>query len=160
MMGAMTHTYRELQNEEQEDRKLGLWEIGWVFIAIGLGISLYLSYIEISHSPIQCLDNALFDCTAVQSSVWAKVFGIPTAWFGLMSYAFIAGIWYGELYSDIVYKYGRLILFTVGIIAWGYSMWLFYVQLVIIDAFCQWCLLHEINITILFVLITYRLWNE
>jgi uncharacterized membrane protein len=56
-------------------------------------------------------------------------------------------------------EYGPMIVFGITLFAFMYSMWLVYVQAGILQAFCPWCLSHELTMTILFIVSALRLWN-
>lgn len=140
--------------------RLGAWHIGWIFLLVGIFISGYLSYSTLAQVELQCVEMAGFDCAAVQDSAWSRLFGIPVALLGFISYIVIALIWTLEKRTTFFRDNGLLILFGLGLIGWLFSIWLLYVQAAIIGAFCPWCLLHECNFTLLFGLIALRLWRR
>ena len=50
-----------------------------------------------------------------------------------------------------------MLYFGLLLFAWMYSMFVVYAQFAIIRALCMWCLTHELNITILFIVGILRL---
>ncbi|MBC8100033.1 MAG: hypothetical protein H7Y11_11370 [Armatimonadetes bacterium] len=60
----------------------------------------------------------------------------------------------------VLRDYGGLLIFGVVLFAWVYSMYLVYLQFMVLQALCMWCLMHELNITILFGVTLLRLRNE
>ena len=131
-----------------------------ILVVIGLVISGYLSYVKLLDVPIICVEGEQFSCTAVESSKWSTFQGIPVAYLGFAGYLFIGAVLLLEKRIAFLEDNGRLILFIIALFGWMYSMWLVYVQAVIILAFCQWCLAHEFNFTILFGVILYMLWQD
>ena len=49
-------------------------------------------------------------------------------------------------------EYGATLVAGITFFAFLYSAWLVYVQAMILEAFCPWCLTHEVVITILFII--------
>ena len=71
---------------------------GWLDMAIpilaiiGLGASIYLTYVEVTHTKALC--GPVGDCNAVQSSPYAKLFGlIPIGLVGALGYIAILVTW-------------------------------------------------------------------
>lgn len=131
-----------------------------ILIVIGLLISGYLSYVKLADVPIICTENDTFSCSVVENSKWASIMGIPVAYLGFAGYLLMGLILLLEERLDFLMDYGRTLNFTIGIFGWLFSMWLVYVQAVILEAYCLWCLAHELNFTILFGLVIYMLWQE
>ena len=51
-----------------------------ILAILGLGASIYLTYVEVTHTQALC--GPVGDCNAVQSSPYAKLFGISSHWAG------------------------------------------------------------------------------
>lgn len=131
-----------------------------ILVLIGSLISGYLSYTELADAPIICTEGESFDCNSVQQSTWSKFMGIPVAYLGLAGYLAIGGLLLFEDRNEFLQDNARLILFAIGLVGWLFSMWLIYVQAAILGSFCQWCLGHEANFTVLFAVILYLLWQD
>jgi uncharacterized membrane protein len=52
---------------------------------------------------------------------------------------------------------GRLAGFAFGLVGFGFSVYLTYLELFVIDAICQWCLASAIVMTLLFLVSTARM---
>lgn len=131
-----------------------------LFVVVGLLISGYLSYTKLVQAQVVCVEGESFDCDTVQHSVWSKLAGIPVAYLGFAGYALIGVLFLLEDRNDFLADNARLILFVTGLIGWLYSMWLVYVQAAILQTFCQWCIGHEVNFTLLFAVIGYLFWRD
>lgn len=152
--------------------RISLRTLIWVFIIIGLLISGYLTGVKFTEEPLAkqlfgiepqimvCMANSVFNCSTVQNSVYAKFMGIPIAYLGFGMYLTLALIFAFENRSTFLKENGKLLMFGIALFAWVFSMYLVYLQFVVLQALCQWCLTHELNITILFPLIAYRLWRN
>jgi uncharacterized membrane protein len=128
-----------------------------ISIAVGLVISGYLTYVKVSSVPILCVEAEAFNCAAVEQSQWASLLGIPVSLLGLLGYTVLGILFALDIRFPSHHLLITLLIFTVTLMAWLFSMWLVYVQAAILQTFCQWCLSHELNITILFALVIYRI---
>lgn len=147
-------------NSDEKGFQFSARHFALILIVIGIFISGYLSYVKLLDAPILCVEGDQFDCGAVASSTWASVMGIPVAYAGLLGYLVMGAIFLLEDRVEFLRINGLILLFTIGLVGWLFSMWLVYVQAVVILAFCQWCLAHELNFTILFGVILYLLWQD
>ncbi|GAB1421329.1 hypothetical protein MASR2M15_14880 [Anaerolineales bacterium] len=144
-----------IQNPYQTSNRLRLISLGLVLI--GVLISGYLSYAALTNTVTICANEGSLDCEVVQNSVYAKFAGIPVAYLGLASYLVIGLILLFENRVSLLANYGIALNFAIVLFGFFFSMWLFYVQAVLLQSFCQWCLLHELNFTILFLISVVRL---
>ena len=129
-------------------------------VILGLLVSGYLSYLKIADAPSVCLKTGPFNCDVVLNSRYSELAGIPIAWLGFAVYVLVGAVLLLEERSPILQRYGTLVVFGIGLFAWLYSMWLVYVQVALLGALCPWCLSHEINFTVLFTLICWRLYGD
>lgn len=135
----------------------GLYIFSLVLVAIGIFISGYLSYVKLTDVPMVCVAGSVFNCEVVQNSIYARLFGIPIAWFGLGVYLLLGALLLLQNRSTFMREYGVMLQFGIILFAWMFSMWLVYVQFFRLQALCPWCLSHEANFTILFIVSIFRL---
>lgn len=119
---------------------------------IGLFVSLYLTLYKIG--VIGTITCTVGSCETVQTSRWATFFGLPVAAWGLGFYAMMLALalaWLSERYEDS--RALALTLLVAG--AWGtlFSAWLTYLELFVIRAICQWCVVSAIIATAMAVVI-------
>ncbi len=131
-----------------------------LLVVVGLCVSGYLSYLKLAQAPAVCVESGPFNCNVVLNSQYSELAGIPIAYLGFAVYATIGLILLFERRSKLLRQTGALIVFGVGLFAWLFSMWLVYVQFVLLQALCPWCLTHEANFTLLFLLIAYRVYRD
>lgn len=123
-----------------------------VLIVIGLCISGYLSYVKLTPGvQMACIEGSVFNCDVVQAHPIGKIAGVPIAVLGFLLYSalFILTIFRERV--PFVGENHLMLFFGLLLMGWMYSMFLVYAQFVIIKALCMWCLSHELNITILFI---------
>jgi uncharacterized membrane protein len=88
------------------------------------------------------------------------MFGIPIAYFGFATYIAIGALIVLQNRIGVLREYGMLLTFGLVLFAFLFSMYLIYVQGVLMGGtWCQWCLKHEGIMTVLFVTTSIRLWR-
>ncbi|MYD10281.1 MAG: vitamin K epoxide reductase family protein [Chloroflexi bacterium] len=149
-----------MQSETGGSKKVTLRGLQFLLVLVGLFIAGYLSYLKLAAAPAVCVEAGPFNCNVVLNSQYSELVGVPIAWLGFGVYALIGLVMLLERKLAFLAQYGSLIVFGIGLFAWLFSMWLVYVQFVLLEALCPWCLSHEANFTILFLTIAYRTYRE
>jgi len=120
-----------------------------ILAMFGLLVAIYLSYIELTLSQAFC--GPVGDCNAVQSSSYARLFGIlPVGVLGALGYIAILTAWWARRQQwGIVSKYAPLALFGMAFFGTIFSAYLTYLEPFVIQAVCIWCVTSAILITII-----------
>jgi uncharacterized membrane protein len=128
---------------------------GWIVLGLcllGLGISAYLAYVELSQ--VQAMCGPVGHCETVQQSQYARLFGIlPIGVVGVAGYIAI-------LISGWVARAGQprwsepaglalLAMTTAGVV---FSLYLTFLEPFIIGATCLWCLSSAVLMAVLMLL--------
>ena len=108
-----------------------LLRTGLVLAILGLGIAGYLTYVH--YADVDPVCNIAHGCHKVQTSQYAELAGVPVALLGLIGYVLLLAC---AIAPGDVGRFGGL--FT-GLIGFGFSAYLTYLELFVIDAICQWC---------------------
>ena len=120
----------------------------WITALVGLLTSGYLAYVKIFNTTIYCTPG-LGDCTTVNSSRFSELWGIPIAIFGILSYlAILLLVFLGERLK-LVKRYQVLYIFGISLFGFLYSLYLTYLEIFVIHAICQWCVLSGLCMTII-----------
>ena len=106
-----------------------------------------------------CVEGGVFNCDVVSGSVYARIFGIEIAYLGFLTYLVLGALLLLQGRISLLRDYGTAIVFGITLFAFLFSMWLVYVQVVLLQALCPWCLAHELIMTILFIISSVRLWR-
>ena len=123
--------------------------LGSAAIAVlGTAITAYLLYVRQAGNTLVCSTGG---CETVQSSSYAVLFGVPVAALGLIGFLalLLAALARGD--------WARLSQAALALTAFLFSAYLLYIQLAVIDAICQWCLLADLFTTTIAVLGILRL---
>jgi uncharacterized membrane protein len=123
---------------------------------IGLGDSLYLTIQHLTGQSVRC--SVTTGCSAVLSSQYAAIAGVPTAAFGALAYftafslATLAVFGYERARTALALLVALMLLVT---------LWLLYVQVFALRAFCEYCLLSAgMTLTLLGLVIAGRFVNK
>jgi len=123
-----------------------------ILCLIGLGASIYLTYVEITHTRALC--GPVGDCNAVQSSPYAKLFGfLPIGLLGAIGYIAILVAWLWRRFRhDALSSIAGPAMFAMALFGTLFSIYLTYLELFVIHAVCIWCLSSAVIITALMLL--------
>lgn len=135
-------------------RPLPLW-LEWatpLLALIGLGIAIYLAFVETQSTTAVC--GPVGDCNAVQSSPYARLFGVlPIGVLGATGYAAILLAWaWGRWRSDRLADYAPLATFGLTVFGSLFSLYLTFLEPFVIHAVCLWCLSSAVIMTLLMLL--------
>jgi uncharacterized membrane protein len=115
---------------------------------VGLGDALYLSYFQYMNLIPTC---AIGGCETVLTSVYSKFFGVPWSYIGLVYYGYMLclAVLLAIDPTSRGLKVGALAYAGFGVL---YSVWaIFYIQLTLIQALCQFCVISALITVGLFI---------
>ena len=117
---------------------------------LGIAIAGYLTWVHYAGLDPVCVGGG-GGCERVQSSRWADLAGVPVAVLGLAGYAAILAS------LALPEDQGALVATFLALVGFGFSAWLTYVEIVKIDAICQWCVASAVVMTALALVSVARL---
>lgn len=118
---------------------------------LGLLIAIYLTlYKTGAIAELACTTGS---CETVQMSRWATFLGLPVAAWGIVFYVALLALALSGLQGSLAESRG-VSLALVALTGWGviFSAWLTYLELFVIHAICQWCVVSAILVTIAFAI--------
>jgi uncharacterized membrane protein len=117
---------------------------------IGAAIAGYLTWVHFAELQPYCVGGG-GGCERVQSSPYAKLAGVPVAVIGLAGYlAVLASLALAD----------RSVTAFLGLVGAGFSAYLTYLELVVIDAVCQWCVASAVVMTALAIAAVARMYVQ
>ena len=122
-----------------------------VLCGLGIVVSGYLASKRLTGGSLACSRWA--QCDVVNSSVYAKFLGIPVSFIGLAAYLLLLALTLAALWTTGRTQRQMLLLsllFSIGGV--GFSVYLTYIEIYVIEALCSWCVASAIIITLLAVL--------
>ena len=117
---------------------------------LGIADALYLTIEHITGQSVRC--TIIAGCSAVLSSPYAVVAGIPLAAVGAAAYFTVFSLAILALFGYRIA--GKLLLPLVGAM-FLVTLWLIYLQAFVIREFCQYCLLSALITTALLVVVVF-----
>ncbi|MGQ0641839.1 MAG: vitamin K epoxide reductase family protein [Gemmatimonadaceae bacterium] len=118
---------------------------------LGVFVASYLTLYKVGAiGELVCRTGS---CETVQLSRWATFLGLPVAAWGIVFYVVLLAVALAglqERFADSRAMSLALLAWT----GWGvlFSAWLTYLELFVINAICQWCVVSAILVAIAFVI--------
>lgn len=127
-----------------------------VLALLGLAVSGYMAYVEITQTSAVC--GPLGECNVVQASDYAQIGGVPIAVLGIANYLAVLGLWLAQRLTAGKWRrwasWGLLLLTAFGVL---FSIYLTLLELFVIQAVCIWCLSSAIITTSLLLVVVWQL---
>jgi uncharacterized membrane protein len=117
---------------------------------LGAGVATYIAIADSGGGSPVCVGGS-HGCETVAGSSYSHLLGVNIAIFGVVGYLllFAAAMLRGDG--------ARMGGFLVALVGFGYSVFLTYLELFVIDAVCQWCVFSAILMTVLFAVNAMRM---
>jgi uncharacterized membrane protein len=103
-----------------------------VLAVLGIGVATYIAIADASSGSPVCLAGG-HGCATVAQSRYSHLLGINVAVIGIGGYVVLLGS------AIVAGDAGRFTGFLAAAIGFGFSVYLTYLELFVIDAICQWC---------------------
>lgn len=123
---------------------------------VGLIVSIYMTIYKLTENNAMCLGSG--DCSVVNASRYSEVNGVPVAVIGILGYAAILGILFFESRGrGFLQENGPLLVFGMALTGFLFTLWLIYVEIVLLKALCPFCVTSQAAMALIFILATIRL---
>ena len=132
-----------------------LYRISIALTVLGLLVSIYMTIYKLTNNNGMCLGSG--DCSTVNASSYAEIYGIPVAVFGVLGYAAILATHLFENRHQLLQQNGTLMVFGMALTGFLFTLWLIYAEIFLIKAFCPFCVTSQTAMTIIFILSIIRL---
>ena len=122
------------------ERSLRAWAAG--LAVVGIGVATYIAIADAGGGAPACLAGG-HGCATVADSRYSHLAGINVAGLGIAGYVvlLVAALARGDL--------ARFAGFAAALVGFGFSAYLTYLELFVIDAICQWCVASAALMTLL-----------
>jgi uncharacterized membrane protein/thiol-disulfide isomerase/thioredoxin len=155
MVIAIVYVIYALLRESEPDGSQRFTWLDWlipILALAGIGVAGYLTYVETQ--AVEAICGPIGDCNSVQSSSYAKVFGIlPVGILGLLGYVAILIAWViQKVRHDRWASYAIIAMLGMALFGTLYSIYLTYIEIWVIRAVCMWCVSSAVLITLLMLL--------
>ena len=115
-----------------------------VIATVGIGVATYITIADSGGGAPTCLAGG-HGCATVANSSYSHIAGINVAVFGIVGYVLLLAA------AAVPGDPGRFGGFLASLVGFGFSAYLTYLELFVIDAICQWCVASAVLMTLLLV---------
>lgn len=138
------------------DKRLS--QLAIALTVIGLLVSIYMTIYAITSNDNMCVGSQ--DCSVVNASKYSKVniagIQIPVAVIGVVGYAAILGVLLSENNIEFLREHGTLVFFGLALTGFLFTLYLIYLEVALIRAYCPFCIASQSAMTLIFILSVIR----
>jgi uncharacterized membrane protein len=135
-----------------------LSQLAIALTVIGLLVATYMTIYAITSNDNMCVGSQ--DCSVVNASKYSKIniagIPIPVAVLGMAGYTAILAILLFEKRIDFLQQNGSMAFFGLSLMGFLFTLYLVYVEIALIRAYCPFCIASQIAMTLIFILSVIR----
>jgi uncharacterized membrane protein len=135
-----------------------LSQLAIALTVIGLLVATYMTIYAITSNDNMCVGSQ--DCSVVNASKYSKIniagIPIPVAVLGMAGYTAILAILLFEKRIDFLQQNGSMAFFGLSLMGFLFTLYLVYVEIALIRAYCPFCITSQIAMTLIFILSVIR----
>jgi uncharacterized membrane protein len=125
---------------------------------IGLLVAAYMTVYAFTSNDNMCIGSK--DCSVVNASRYSKIeilgIEIPVAVLGVAGYAAILAVLLLENRIGFLQQNGTLVFFALALTGFLFTLYLIYVEVALIRAYCPFCIASQGAMTVIFILSVIR----
>ena len=125
---------------------------------IGLLVATYMTVYAFTSNDNMCIGSK--DCSVVNASRYSKIdilgIEIPVAVLGVAGYAAILSVLLLENRIGFLQQNGTLVFFGLALTGFLFTLYLIYVEVALIRAYCPFCIASQGAMTLIFILSVIR----
>jgi uncharacterized membrane protein len=122
---------------------------------IGLLVSIYMTIYKFTNNESMCIGSS--GCSEVNASRYSEINGIPVAVLGVVGYAAILALLFIEQRPGFIQENGSLLFFGISLIGFLFTLYLIYLEIALIKAYCPFCLTSQAVMIVIFIISVIRL---
>ena len=127
-----------------------LSQLALILTILGLLVSIYMTIFKITNNAKMCIGS--HGCSIVNSSRYSEVNGIPVAVLGVVGYAAILAVLLLERRPGFFQQNGTLIFFGLSLTGFLFTLYLIFVEVALIKAYCPFCITSQTAMTLIFII--------
>jgi uncharacterized membrane protein len=113
-----------------------------VIAAVGIAVATYIAIADAGGGHPLCVAGGS-GCETVANSSYSHLFGVNVAAFGIIGYVLLLAA------AAAPADPGRFAGLLLALVGFGFSAYLTYLELFVIDAICQWCVASAVLMALL-----------
>jgi uncharacterized membrane protein len=127
-----------------------LSQLAIILTIIGLLVSIYMTIYKITSNDSMCIGSG--DCKTVNASRYAEVYGIPVAVLGVAGYSAILAVLLLGQRPGFLQQNGTLLFFGLSLTGFLFTLYLIFVEVALIKAYCPFCITSQTAMTLIFII--------
>jgi uncharacterized membrane protein len=135
-----------------------LSQLAIILTVIGLLVSVYMTIYKITSDDSMCVGSG--DCKTVNESRYSEVtiggLVVPVAAIGVVGYTAILAVLLLEQRVNFLQQNGSLVFFGLSLMGFLFTLYLIYVEIALIKAYCPFCITSQVAMTLIFILSVIR----
>ena len=135
-----------------------LSQLAIALTVIGFLVATYMTIYAITSNDNMCIGSQ--DCSVVNASKYSKIsiagVEIPVAVLGMTGYAAILAALLLDRRIDFLRQNGSLVFFGLSLMGFLFTLYLVYIEIALIRAYCPFCIASQIAMTLIFILSVIR----
>jgi uncharacterized membrane protein len=135
-----------------------LSQLAIALTVIGLLVAIYMTVYAITSNDSMCIGSQ--DCSVVNASRYSKInvlgFEIPVAVLGVAGYAAILAVLLLEQRIGFLHQNGALVFFGLALTGFLFTLYLIFVEVALIKAYCPFCIVSQSAMILIFILSVIR----
>jgi len=135
-----------------------LSQLSIALTVIGLLVAVYMTIYAITSNDNMCVGSQ--DCSVVNASKYSKIniagLVVPVAVLGVAGYAAILAVLLIEQRNGFLQQNGSLVFFGISLMGFLFTLYLIYVEIALIRAYCPFCIASQAAMTFIFILSVIR----
>ena len=135
------------------DKRLS--QLTFALIILGLLVSIYMTIFKITSNENMCIGSK--DCSIVNASRYSEINNIPVAVIGIGGYSALLAILLLERRPGFIKQNGTMLFFALSLVGFFFTAYLIFVEIVLIKAYCPFCITSQVAMTLIFILSVIRL---
>jgi len=149
---------RGMAKQEARGLRAVLWA-SVVFSGLGIFVSGYLVTKRFTGGSLACTRWA--QCDVVNNSVYSQIFGVPVSVIGLAGYLLLLALALAALLAQGRIRFRLLLLgLLLSLGGVGFSIYLTYLEIYVIEALCAWCVASAVVIALLLIANGLAVWRS
>lgn len=135
------------------DKWLG--RASYAFVMIGLAVALYMTIYKVTGNAAMCGGSG--GCATVTASRFSVINGIDVPVIGVIGNLVLLAVLMFENRISFLQKNGALLFFAFSLAGFAFTLWLIYLEIFILKAFCPFCVTAQTAMILTFISAVVRL---
>jgi uncharacterized membrane protein len=132
-----------------------LTRASYTFLIVGLVVALYMTIFKATGNQAMCLGSGA--CSTVTASRYSEINGIDVPVIGVVGNLALLAVLIFEKRNSFLQKNATLLFFALSLAGFLFTLWLIYLEIFILKAFCPFCVTAQSMMILTFITAVVRL---